>query len=215
MKKKITIVLLILVIAIGVFIGCTSGFNLGKNYQASKKLSIQFAENFELVDVEELAKEVFGDSLSHIEYTDEFKADAIITVREATDEQIENLENRLKEKYTSFQNEEEMDQSHIHEIIQTIDVPAIKTYDLVKIYVQPLILTTLIALIVLLILFYKEGIAKVLVTGICGAIGIPAIYISAIAILRIPVNEITISIGLLIYMMSVIGTTIYLKANKK
>lgn len=214
MKNKIIIVLLILVIAIGVFIGCTSGFNLGKNYQTSKKLSIQFAENFELADIEVIAKEVFGDSLNNVEYMNEFKADAIITVKDASDEQIENLENKLKEKYTSFQNEEEIDQSHIHEIIQIMDVPAIKLYDLVGIYIKPLILTTLITLIVILILFYKEGIVKVLITGLCGAIGIPAVYVSAIAILRIPVNEITISVGLLIYMLSTIGVVIYLKSKK-
>ena len=215
MKNKIIIVLLILVIAIGTFIGCRNGFNLGKDFRASKKLNIQFAENFEIADVEEIAREVFGNNIYKIEYLNEFKADVVISLKEVSNEQIENLENKLKEKYTSFKNEEEIDQSHIHEIIQIIDIPSINVYDLVQIYINPLVITAILSIICMIILFYKKGILKVVITALCGIIGSLALYISAVAILRIPVNEWTISSGILIYMISVFGTTIYLKKEVK
>ncbi len=215
MKNKIIIVLLILVVAIGAFIGYRNGFNLGKDYEASKKLTIQFAENFEIADIETMAKEVLGDNIYKVEYLNEFKSDAVITVKDVSDEQVDNLENKLKEKYATFKNEEEIEESHIHEIIQVIDVPAIEAYDLVKVYINPIIITAILSIICMIILFYKKGIVKVVVTSLCGVIGIPAVYASAVAILRLPLNEWTISGGILIYMISVFGTMIYLKEVKE
>jgi len=61
--------------------------------------------------------------------------------------------------------EEEIEESHIHEIIQVIDVPAIEAYDLVKVYINPIIITAILSIICMIILFYKKGIVKVVVTS--------------------------------------------------
>lgn len=45
-------------------------------------------------------------------------------------------------------------------------------------------------------------------------IAINAIYVSTIAILRIPVNEYIISIGVLVYVVSLFTPVLYLKSKK-
>lgn len=48
--------------------------------------------------------------------------------------------------------------------------------------------------------------------GLIAAIN--AIYVSAIAILRLPVNEYIISIGVLVYVISLATPVLYLKSKK-
>ncbi len=58
--SKVIIAILALVIVAGIIVIATSGFNLGYEYDASKKLYIEFKENFEMADVDNMMKEVLG-----------------------------------------------------------------------------------------------------------------------------------------------------------
>lgn len=217
MKNKIIIVLLVLVVAIGAFIIWKNGFKMDFEYDNAKKISIQFRESFEIADIDNMTKEVLGNQKYKIDYIDEFEGGIVITTENMTDEQIKSLESKLKEKYKTFVNEEENneDEEHEHnEIVQIRNMPKAKAYDLVKEYILPIIITSLIAVAFLVIMFHKVGIGKVIAISVGLIIGIIAVYISAIAILRIPVNEYVISIGIFIYIMSLLGSAVYLKAKK-
>lgn len=217
MKNKIIIVLLVLVVAIGAFIIWKNGFKMDFEYDNAKKISIQFRESFEIADIDNMTKEVLGNQKYKIDYIDEFEGGIVITTENMTDEQIKSLESKLKEKYKTFVNEEENneDEEHAHnEIVQIRNMPKAKAYDLVKEYILPIIITSLIAVAFLVIMFHKVGIGKVIAISVGLIIGIIAVYISAIAILRIPVNEYVISIGIFIYIMSLLGSAVYLKAKK-
>lgn len=165
-----------------------------------------------------MVKEVLNDTDYEIDYSNEFKDGIIITTKSISDEQITELKNKIKAKYSSFNNKtnEENEDEHNHEenIISTIDVPNVNIYDLIKIYIKPIIITTIITLVFLAIIFRKSGIVKSVIIPIILILGLNALYISAIAILRIPVSEYIISIGIFVYAISLIITTLYTKKNK-
>lgn len=190
-------------------IGVTSGFELGSKYKSQKKLSVTFAESFEISDVEGLVKEIFEEDTLNVEYTDEFKDGVIITLTTSSEEQVENFKNKLREKYSSFSKMEEANEGV--EIVDVIDMPSIEARDLVKSYIKPVVITFVITLIFLAIIFRKLGIVKSLVIPAIVIIGINALYISIVSILRIPVNEYVISGWMLVYAMSLIGTAWYTK----
>lgn len=165
MKNKIIIVLLVLVIAIGAFIIYQNGFNLDYEYANVKKININFKESFEISEIATIAKEVLGNEKFKIDYIDEFKAGVVITAKNITDEQIENLEAKLKEKYASFakneEEENEEEEGHTHnDILQVINVPAMKTFDIAKEYIMPMVIVAVLAIAFLAIMFRKLGLVK-------------------------------------------------------
>ncbi len=231
MKNKIIPIIFALVIVIGIVIAFVFGFNLGADNKGSKRLFIQFEESFELADVEQLAKEVFGDELLKVDYADEFKAGVQINVKDASDEQIKALEDKLKEKYEklghSHQDEEDTENTEENTendtnaententetegIIAVIDVPEAQVLDLVKVYIYPVIITTAIFIIAMLIVYRKRGFIYALILPLISIIGINALYASILLILRIAINEYTIAIGVFVYAMSLIGVVKYLQ----
>ncbi len=98
------------------------------------------------------------------------------------------------------------------EIVDVIEMPDVHVNDLVKSYIKPLAITFVITLIALAIIFRKLGIVKSLVIPAIIIIGVNALYISVVSILRIPVNEYAISGFIFVYAMSLIGTAWYTKS---
>lgn len=182
---------------------------MGANYGSSKKLAIKFSESFDINDIEEIVKEAFKEEYK-VEYIDEFKAGVIITVKTASDEQIEMIENKLKEKYNSFTKNNEENKEDVKPI-EVIDMPNVDVYDLVREYIKPILITFVVTIVIFAILFRKLGLIKSLLVPALIIIGINALYISVISILRIPVSEYIISVGLFVYATSLIGTAIYEK----
>lgn len=234
MKNKVIIVILIVIIAIGLVFSL-SGFNLGLRFGTARRLDVDFDESFEIKDVESMARDVFGDTKLKVNYIDEFKAGVSITLANATDEQILEFENKLKEKYSSFaekKDEEENkentenaensnetdenknDEEDKFEFISVTEIPSAKLYDLIRVYVKPLVITSILVIIFLAIVFRKLGIAKAIGLPIGLILIINALYISVVAILHIPVNEFTIGLGMFIYVASLLGTTLYMKQEK-
>lgn len=203
---------------LGIVIACTSGFNLSSEYDNRVELSIDFTEEFDIKDVEEISKSVFeAKNVLKVEYADSFKTGAIIKLKTADEEQIINLEEKLKEKYASFKTEdvENEEDEHNHEQANTIAmetrIPKANVYDLIKIYIKPIIITTILSVLLLAIVFRKLGFIKSVIMPICIIIIVNALYVSAFAILRIPVSEYAIAIWAFIYAFSIVGTTLYLK----
>lgn len=62
-------------------------------------------------------------------------------------------------------------------------------------------------------MFRKLGIVKALILPLCLMLGINAIYISAILILRIPVSEYIVSIGMFVYVISLLIACLYTKSK--
>lgn len=164
---------------------------------------------------------MLGEEKFDIKFTDNFEDEVVITAKQVSEEQISSLETKLKEKYTSLnkeEKEENAEEEHNHntnQIIRAVDMPAVEVYDLIKSYIEPMIIVTIAVIIVLAIFFRKLGVLKAIIYQVFLILGINLVYISAVAITRIAVNEYIISIGVFVYSMSLIISTLFIKSKLK
>ncbi len=226
MKHKFIIPLTIIIIVIGVIVACIFGFNLGEKYKMQTRLRIPFEESFDISDVKQIADDVLGGASYTIGYSDDFKSSVEIYIEGVTDEQFQNFENKLKEKYPTFADDEnteeteettETEETKIAEskiIIGTV-MPETNPFDLVKVYIKPMLITLAIVIVLLTIYARKYGIIKALFSNLALILAINAVYVSLIAICRIPLNEYIISFGIFIYGISLICASIYSKTIAK
>lgn len=159
---------------------------------------------------------MLGEEKFDIKFTDNFEDEVVITAKQVSEEQISSLETKLKEKYTSLNKEENTEEEHNHntnQIIRTVDMPAVEVYDLVKSYIEPMIIVTIAVIIVLAIFFRKLGVLKAIIYQVFLILGINLVYISAVAITRIAVNEYIISVGVFVYSMSLVISTLFIKSK--
>lgn len=191
-KQKIICIVIIAVILAGISIICTTGFNLSLMYSNNKRIDVYIGKDFSLGDIKVIADEIFEGNkvLQTAELLDDY---ASVTVKDASEEQVNNFKTKISEKY----NVSEELQS-----IKTTEVPSVNVTDVMKPYVFPIILVTLIATIYLAIRFREKNALKVCAKVISSLIIIEALYLSIIAITRIPFSDLIMPIGLLIYIIS-------------
>ena len=198
MKKRLIVLVIALVIIIaGLVMIFTKGLNLGDEYGKYTMINIYMTDPSNIEDVRH------GDFT--VSYTDEFNDTASIKVKSITDEQVSSLKEKLKAKY-SF---EDVDNNVI-----AINVPGANLYDLVKVYIAPIVVALALSLIYFVIAFRKLGIVKALFTPLITVVGIVALYISIIAIFRIAITEYLIPIGILLFILTLLGNAIYLRSQK-
>lgn len=200
-KQKIICIVVIAIILAGVSVICTTGFNLDLMYSNNKRIDVYIGKYFSLGDIKVIADEIFEGNkvLQTAELLNDY---ASVTVKDASEEQVNEFKTKISEKY----NVSEKLQS-----IKTTEVPSVNVIDVMKPYVFPIILTTLIATIYLAIRFREENALKVCAKVISLLIIIEAVYFSVIAITRIPFSDLIMPIGLLIYIVSLMGLVSNLK----
>ena len=76
-----------------------------------------------------------------------------------------------------------------------------------------MIIVTIAVIIVLAIFFRKLGVLKAIIYQVFLILGINLVYISAVAITRIAVNEYIISVGVFVYSMSLVISTLFIKSK--
>ena len=102
MKKKLFIVAIIMII-IAAFVVAAIGFNVDIKYRKHTSIIVPLGEQFNEGDVKNIATEVFGKSDVVIEKSGLYDDEVSIRVADASDEQINNLKNKLNEKYNVVQ----------------------------------------------------------------------------------------------------------------
>jgi len=206
MNKKLIILGISLVIIIaGIAMEYISGFNKELEYDNHARLNIYMNKASNLEDVKQIVSEVLNRDLE-IEYTDEFRDTITIKTKEISEDELSNIKAKLKEKY---EYEEDADYTML------INVPEMRIIDLVKVYIKPIVISLVITLIYLGIAFRKAGIYKSIIEPGLTVIIIGALYVSIIAICRIPINAYIIPLGILIYIVSLLGITLNLiKKNR-
>ncbi len=205
MKKRLIILgIALVIIIVGLFMIFTKGFNLGDEYNSYTMINIYMADTSNIEDIKQIANETIGNDFI-ASYTDEFNDTASIKVKSITDEQLTNLKNKLKEKY-SF---EDVDNNII-----AINVPSTNLFDLIKVYIAPMIVALALVLVYFVIAFRKVGIIKALILPIITVIAVEALYVSIIAIFRIAITSYIIPIGILLFTLTLLGNAIYLRSCK-
>ncbi len=196
MKKnstKILILLIAIIIIVGACIIGIKGLAFELKYQNSKKIEVGLSKKFEEKDIKEITNEIFEKQPVIIEPIEIYEDAVSITTTEITEEQKNNLIAKLNEKY-----EAEL----VAENIEIEEKSHVRGRDIIKPYIKPFIIVSVIILAYLAIRYYKLNALKVLVQSFGIIVISQAVLLGIMAITRIPIGKLTIPLVLIVYMIS-------------
>ncbi len=204
-KKKIAYIVLACIIIIGIIVIAFAGFNVSLKYSPNKQVSVYIGKEFESSDIKNIVKEVIGNSKVIVQKVELYEEIVAITVKDITDEQIEQLNVKINEKYGL--------ENTVKEDIKVTQNSNLRIRDIAKPFIIPVAISLAIILIYAGIRFRKINILEVLgkIIGM-NVLGV-ALFVSIIAIVRIPVNALTIPMCLAIYV--VVSLTVFNELEEK
>lgn len=204
MKKIIRILLICLIIA-GTIVISTIGFNVGIKYSANTQISINMKQEFNVQDVKKIAKEVFKNQSVLVQQVEIYKDMAQITVKEASEEQINELNQKINEKYGL--------ENKIEDLYVTNN-SNVKLKTIANQYKIPIAIVSIIVILYAMLLYRKLGIWKVLYTTALNMIVPQTILFSVYAVTRLPINRATAVISIMVYISSIILSFVHLSKKK-
>lgn len=205
MKKIIKILLVCLFIA-GIIVIATIGFNVGTKYSENTQIGINIGKEFDINDIKAITDEVFGNQRVLIQKVEMYQDMVQINVEEASEEQIADLNTKINEKFG------------IENAITDVEVTHnanLKLKSIVKPYLVPMLIVTILVILYTIIVYRKLGVLKVLYNTEMAIIIPEATLISLYAVARIPVNRLTMIIGLIVYIASITLNIVYLQKIKQ
>ena len=133
--KKIIFIVLAIIIIVGIVLTATIGLNVDIIYKNHEQIKIYIGKEINIKDIEAIAKEVFTKQKIQVEMIESFNDSCAINIENVTDEQIELLKQKITEKYGI----EDLTNS-----IERTSIPNLRLRDLIKPYIIPVIISTLI-----------------------------------------------------------------------
>lgn len=189
MKNKILIGLAI-VILVGIIITVAVGFNVDMCYRDYNLVDIKIGQDFNINDIKTITNEVFQKQNVEIQKAGVYSDNVVIKVNNITDEQKNLINTKINEKFGINNSVDDIKVNYI---------PSYKLRDIIKPYIIPLIITTVLILAYMAIRFRKIGIAKVISQAVILTIIAELLYASIIVITRYPVNRLVMPVGIVIY----------------
>lgn len=203
---KIMIIVIAVIILAGMIMIFVKGYNYSLLYSKADRMNIYMSKDFKIDEIEEIAKEVLGTNKLKVQQGNTFGTVVSIVSNEITEEQQNNIIQKLNAKY-------EIEINKDSDIVLT-KIPQANVWDLLAKYISALVITTIIILIYFVIRFKNQGIIKCLVIPALSVIIVSLLYISIIALVRIPVNEFFAIFLVLIYFLTIICNAIKLSKEQ-
>ena len=197
-KNKILIIILILVIIAGILVTANIGLKFDLRYEASQKIELNLEQEFEISDIKNITDEILQNQEVIIQKVELYKDTVCIISNEISEEQRNNLVEKINEKYGT---------ELVAEDTEILTIPHTRGRDIIKPYITPFIIATAIIIIYMAIRYYKLNSLKVVLKTIGICILAQLVLLSIIAITRIPIGRLTIPLILIVYMLTLIGLT--------
>ena len=197
--KIIVIAIEALVILAGIVIINIMGFNKELRFSQSERIDVYIENEADKAKVKSIVNEVLGNQNNMVQTVEIYQDMVTIRAKEITDDQKNDIVNKLKENYEFEQTAEDTE-------IKT--VPATKIVDMYKKYIVPFVVSGVLVLIYMAIRYYKKGIWKVLARTICMPVLAELFLLSVIAIARIPLGRFTPVLVIGMYIASVMGVVV-------
>ncbi len=204
MKNKLLYILIAIIIIAGIVVGCTAKFKFSLAYDDSVRVEMYIGKDYTKSDVEAIAKEAFSTKEVLIQKIEFFNDSVAITVRESNDEKLNNLVTKVNEKYGTTLTKEDL---------TIVDVPHYRGRDIMSNYIVPIAISAVLIIIYSIIRFRKIELAKIIAKLVIWPIIIEALYLSILAIARIPISYYTLPLGIILAVITL--TTITYKNEKK
>lgn len=199
-KSKILIYIIIAVLIIaGIISIYFNKLNYTLMYSDNTRIDIYIGKDYNMKDIEQIAKEVFQKQEIKYQKVETFNDTVALTVKQASEEQINLLKEKVKTKY-------ELETTD--NLVTTSNVGHVKGRDIVKPYIVPVAIATLAILIYTSIRYIKLGMFKTIYNLLLKLILIEAIYLSIIAIFRLPIGIYTMPIAIALYLIVIMSVII-------
>ena len=195
-SKQLKMIVIALIIIAGIIMIAVKGFNFDLKYQDTQKVELYLQTEFNISDIKQITNDVFGNQKVMIQKVEVFEDSVSITTTSISDEQKSNLITKINEKYGTELTAED---TTIENVART------RGRDIIKPYILPFGIATLITLIYMGIRYYKLNTLKVIVKSIGIILLTQIILFSVIAITRIPIGRLTIPMVILVYLLTLFG----------
>ncbi len=200
MSKKILYGIVTIIIILGIVMGVTKGFNLGLAYGENEKIEIYIGKSINKDEIKEIANQVFENENVRVQTIEIFEDMAAITVKSASDEQLEKLIQLVNEKYSLEYSVSD---------INIIKSPAIEIKNIVKNYIVPSLIVLAIIVVYMAVRYWKLTFWKVALWTIVTSVAAEAVLASIYTIARIPVNALAMPIALFVFGLTVTATALH------
>lgn len=200
--KIIFIALVALVILIGIVVVGIWGYNKELKFEKSQSIDIYVEQKVDESKIKNIVHEALGNANYTVQTVEIYKDMVTIRSEQITEEQKNNIVNKIKENYEFKQTAEET-------TINT--VPATRIIDMYKRYILPFTISGILVLVYMVIRYYKKGILKVLARTVAIPVFGELFLLSVIAIARIPVGRFT---PILVIGMYIAAILIVIKENE-
>lgn len=202
-SKKIVLLGLILLIIAGIVVVALKGFNVDLMLEQHEEMNIVIGKEINIKDIKSICKEVFKNKQIVVRTVDLFNDSVNISVESMTDEEKNELINKINEKY-----ETELSVDNL----TSYTVSNVRIRDLVRPYISPVLISVIIIVAYLIIRFRKMSTLKLLGKLFGIIILTEAVIASIIAISRIPVSATIVN---LMTVVAVIELIFYISKTEK
>lgn len=208
-KKIFFYVVIALIIIAGIVMVAVKGFNVELRYKANKKVELSIGETVDISKIQEKSDEVFGKGKSVVQVVEVFKDTVQITAEEISEEQKNSLVEKVNELYPQEVTAEGEEPAKLLDA-STITIDSnenARLRDILKPYIIPTAVVTVVILVYYAILYRKLGVAKVILKSLLTIVLAQVVLLSVLAIIRFPMGRLTTPLILLVYATSLIYTS--------
>jgi len=203
LNKKVVILGLSLLIIAGIVVVLFKGFNVNFLLEQHEVIEFVIGKDFEMKDVKDICNEVFKDKKVVLKKIEVFNDAVSINASSITNEEKQNLVEKLNEKYGTEKNIDEVE-------IKT--VANVRMRDWIKPYIQPISISAVIILAYIAAKFREENLIKLLAKIIVIMVVTMLSILSVLAIFRIPMSPIYI---MLLATVGIIELMVYINTYEK
>lgn len=196
--QKILLILSIIIVIAGAIIIATIGLKFDLRYEEAKKIELNLQNDFNIADVKAITDEVLPNQDVLLQKVELFDDTVSIISKEITEEQKNTLVEKINEKYGTEITTEET---------QILSIPHTRGRDIIKPYIMPFAIATLIIIIYMAIRYHNLSSIKVIIKTILLSIWTELVLLGIIAIARIPIGRLTIPLVIIVYMITLLGLT--------
>lgn len=198
-NKKVMYILVAIIIIAGIVSTYIWKTNVGLEHVNHIRIDLYIGKEYNMEDIKQISKEVFGNQEIIYQKIETFGDSIAIHVKEASDEQLKDLQTKMVEKYQL---------EDTGKLTQINHLGSVRIRDMIKPYIIPMIITTVLILGYVGIRYLNLGIFKTVFTLLFRLILGEAVVFSIIEIIRIPVGMYTMPFILGIYIVITIITII-------
>lgn len=208
-KKIFFYAVIALIIIAGIVMVAAKEFNVELRYKANKKVELSIGETVDIAKIQEKADEVFGKGKSVVQMVEVFKDSVQITAEEISEEQKNSLVEKVNELYPQEATVEGEEPAKLLDA-STVTIDSnenARLRDILKPYIIPTAVVTMVILVYYAILYRKLGVAKVILKSLLTIVLAQVVLLSVLAIIRFPMGRLTTPLILLVYVTSLIYTS--------